>query len=58
MPSVYTTISDSILVLFTNCVADKCVDISTKASIKEMVAIYSNKKPKGEYVIIVQGKGK
>ena len=36
----------------------KLYEETLRGSIKEMVAIYSNKKPKGEYVIIVQGKGK
>ena len=36
----------------------KLYEETLRGSIKEMVAIYSHKKPKGEYVIIVQGKGK
>ena len=36
----------------------KLYEETLRGPIKEMVAIYSNKKPKGEYVIIVQGKGK
>lgn len=36
----------------------KLYEETLRGSIKEMVAIYSNKKPKGEYVIILQGKGK
>ena len=36
----------------------KLYEETLRGSIKEMVAINSNKKPKGEYVIIVQGKGK
>jgi 16S rRNA (cytidine1402-2'-O)-methyltransferase len=36
----------------------KLYEETLRGCIKEMVAIYSNKKPKGEYVIIVQGKGK
>ena len=36
----------------------KLYEETLRGSIKEMVAICSNKKPKGEYVIIVQGKGK
>jgi 16S rRNA (cytidine1402-2'-O)-methyltransferase len=36
----------------------KLYEETLRGSIKEMVTIYSNKKPKGEYVIIVQGKGK
>ena len=36
----------------------KLYEETLRGFIKEMVAIYSNKKPKGEYVIIVQGKGK
>ena len=36
----------------------KLYEETLRGSIKEMIAIYSNKKPKGEYVIIVQGKGK
>ena len=36
----------------------KLYEETLRGSVKEMVAIYSNKKPKGEYVIIVQGKGK
>ena len=36
----------------------KLYEETLRGSIKEMVAIYINKKPKGEYVIIVQGKGK
>ena len=36
----------------------KLYEETLRGYIKEMVAIYSHKKPKGEYVIIVQGKGK
>ena len=36
----------------------KLFEETLRGSIKELINIYSNKKPKGEYVIVVQGKGK
>lgn len=36
----------------------KLFEETLRGSIKDLIDIYSNKKPKGEYVIVVQGKGK
>ena len=36
----------------------KFFEETLRGSIKELINIYANKKPKGEYVIVVQGKGK
>ena len=36
----------------------KLFEETLRGSIKELINIYANKKPKGEYVIVVQGKGK
>jgi len=36
----------------------KLFEETLRGSIKELINIYSYKKPKGEYVIVVQGKGK
>ena len=36
----------------------KLFEETLRGSIKELINIYSTKKPKGEYVIVVQGKGK
>ena len=36
----------------------KLFEETLRGSIKELINIYANRKPKGEYVIIVQGKGK
>ena len=36
----------------------KLFEETLRGSIQELINIYANKKPKGEYVIVVQGKGK
>ena len=36
----------------------KLFEETSRGSIKDLIEIYSSKKPKGEYVIVVQGKGK
>ena len=36
----------------------KLFEETSRGSIKDLIDIYSSKKPKGEYVIVVQGKGK
>lgn len=36
----------------------KLYEETSRGSLKEIIQLYTNKKPKGEYVIIVEGKGK
>ena len=36
----------------------KLFEETSRGSVKDLIDIYSNKKPKGEYVIVVQGKEK
>ena len=36
----------------------KLYEETSRGSLKEIIQLYTNKKPKGEYVIVVEGKGK